>query len=112
MYDLLADTGASANKTDTRSTPTLLLSRKALALKPSPPGDWDGSQNTGKYISGIRQIRVHSAAQAKALLKLGQLHRRVFGTLANSQSSRSHALVTIKLLRGHRGEYDASKILL
>ncbi|EMD41577.1 hypothetical protein CERSUDRAFT_146637, partial [Gelatoporia subvermispora B] len=58
----------------------------------------------GKYIAGLRQIRVRSAAQAKALLKLGQLHRRVFGTVANSQSSRSHALVTIKILRVHRGE--------
>lgn len=103
VYDLLADTDSSSS---TRSGPNLLLSRKALALKPSPPSDWDGSQNIGKYISGLRQVRVHSAAQAKALLKRGQLHRKVFGTLANSQSSRSHALVTIKLLRGHRGEYD------
>jgi hypothetical protein len=111
IYDLLADTATSSNKPDSRSGPvpsTLLLSRKALALKPSPASDWDGSQNTGRYISGLRQIRVHSASQAKALLKLGQMHRKVFGTLANSQSSRSHALVTIKLLRGHRGEYDVS----
>ena len=61
---------------------------------------------SGKYIAGLRQIRVRSAAEAKALLKLGQLHRRVFGTLANSQSSRSHALVTIKVLRVHKGERD------
>jgi kinesin family protein 20 len=106
VYDLLADTDSSSTA---RSGPTLLLSRKALTLKPSPLSDWDGSQNTGKYISGLRQIRVHSASQAKALLKRGQLHRKVFGTLANSQSSRSHALVTIKLLRGHRGEHDVRK---
>lgn len=104
IYDLLADT--SSLKTGTKAGPsTLLLARKALALKPSPPSDWEGSQNTSKYVAGLRQIRVHSAAQAKEILKLGQLHRRVFGTLANSQSSRSHALVTVKVLRCHRGEY-------
>ena len=43
-------------------------------------------------------------SHAKALLRVGQMHRQVFGTLANSQSSRSHALVTIKVLRVHRGE--------
>ncbi|TFY67741.1 hypothetical protein EVJ58_g1421 [Rhodofomes roseus] len=88
----------------------LLLTRKALAVKPCPPSDTGltsseaANGSAGKYVAGIRQIRVESAAQAKALLRLGQLHRRVFGTLANTQSSRSHALVTIKILRVHRGE--------
>ncbi|KAI0963139.1 hypothetical protein AcW1_000304 [Taiwanofungus camphoratus] len=86
----------------------LLLTRKALPVKSCPPSDSGLSAaeagSAGKYVAGLRQIRVHSAAQAKALLRLGQLHRRVFGTLANSQSSRSHALVTIKILRVHRGE--------
>ena len=104
IYDLLADT--SSLKAGTKTGPsTLLLARKALAIKPSPPSDWEGSQNIGKYVAGLRQIRVHSAAQAKEILKLGQLHRKVFGTLANSQSSRSHALVTVKVLRCHRGDY-------
>lgn len=104
VYDLLADT--SSLKTGTKAGPSaLLLARKAMAIKPSPPSDWEGSQNTGKYAAGLRQIRVHSAAQAKEILKLGQLHRKVFGTLANSQSSRSHALVTVKLLRCNRGDY-------
>ncbi|KAI0359037.1 kinesin-domain-containing protein [Trametes cingulata] len=85
----------------------LLLTRKALMVKPCPlsDGDVDGdATSAGKYIAGLRQVRVRSAAEAKELLRLGQLHRRVFGTLANSQSSRSHALVTIKVLRVHRGE--------
>jgi len=108
VYDLLADT--SSLKGGTKAGPsTLLLARKALAIKPSPPSDWGGSQNTGKYVAGLRQIRVHSAAQAKEILKLGQLHRKVFGTLANSQSSRSHALVTVKLLRCHRGDYHVRR---
>ena len=82
----------------------LLLTRKALTVKPSPVSDGDGGVSAGKYVAGLRQIRVKSAAEAKELLRVGQLHRRVFGTLANSQSSRSHALVTIKILRVHRGE--------
>lgn len=104
VYDLLADT--SSLKRGTKAGPsTLLLARKALAIKPCPPSDGEGPQTAGKYVAGLRQIRVHSAAQAKEVLKLGQLHRKVFGTLANSQSSRSHALVTVKLLRCHRGDY-------
>ncbi|KAI0666331.1 P-loop containing nucleoside triphosphate hydrolase protein [Trametes maxima] len=85
----------------------LLLTRKALLVKPCPlsDGDIDGdTTSAGKYVAGLRQVRAQSAAEAKELLRLGQLHRRVFGTLANSQSSRSHALVTIKVLRVHRGE--------
>ncbi|TCD62039.1 hypothetical protein EIP91_007534 [Steccherinum ochraceum] len=84
----------------------LLLTRKALAVKPCPLADSDSTDvgSSGRYIAGLRQLRVHSAAQAKELLRLGQLHRTVFGTLANSQSSRSHALVTIKILRVHRGD--------
>ncbi|KAI0374509.1 kinesin-domain-containing protein [Pilatotrama ljubarskyi] len=92
----------------------LLLTRKALTVKPCPlsDGDVDGdATSAGKYIAGLRQVRVRSAAEAKELLRLGQLHRRVFGTLANSQSSRSHALVTIKVLRVHRGErHDPTSI--
>ena len=112
IYDLLADVS------ETSATPTsahpLLLTRKALPIKPSPPHDSpDGppGTSTGKYISGMRQLRVNSAREAKRLVKLGQLHRRVFGTLANSQSSRSHGVVTIKLLKKHRGEKDVSCLL-
>lgn len=94
----------------------LLLTRKALSVRPSPPSDaHEGSSDSssnGKYIAGLRQFRVHSASQAKALVKLGQLHRRVFGTLANSQSSRSHGLVTLKVVRGHMGERDVCEILI
>ncbi|KAI0757337.1 P-loop containing nucleoside triphosphate hydrolase protein [Daedaleopsis nitida] len=82
----------------------LLLTRKALTVKPCPASDSDGDNASGKYVAGLRQVRVRSAAEAKELLRVGQLHRRVFGTLANSQSSRSHAFVTIKVLRVHRGE--------
>lgn len=96
----------------------LLLTRKALSVKPSPASDVSdavgasATASAGKYIAGLRQFRVQSASQAKALVKLGQLHRRVFGTLANSQSSRSHGLVTLKVVRGHRGEKDVNEYVI
>ncbi|KAG7450141.1 kinesin-domain-containing protein [Guyanagaster necrorhizus] len=107
IYDLLDSVkGESATQPLPHSgnTKALLLTRKALTLKTSPPSDNAHSDIRGKYISGLRQFRVDTAAQAKALVKLGQLHRRVFGTLANAESSRSHGVVMIKIMRGHRGE--------
>ena len=85
---------------------SLVLTRQALTLRPSPPSDNVDSDSNGKYIAGLRQFRVTSAVQAKAIIKLGQLHRRVFGTLANRESSRSHGMVIIKVVRCHRGEKD------
>ncbi|KAJ7275485.1 P-loop containing nucleoside triphosphate hydrolase protein [Mycena haematopus] len=108
VYDLLDNVQDTSTGGIPRSNSgkSLLLTRKALSLKPSPPADSVDSGITGKYISGLRQFRVHSASQAKALVKLGQLHRRVFGTLANRESSRSHGMVILKVVRGHRGERD------
>ncbi|KAG1715798.1 hypothetical protein ID866_1374 [Astraeus odoratus] len=106
VYDLLASVNDGCHSG--QGTHSLLVARKALAVKPSPSVDAidESGTSTGRYISGLKQFRVTDSGQAKALLKLGQLHRRVFGTLANSQSSRSHSMVTIKVLRGHRGERD------
>lgn len=105
IYDLLESVKGDGTKIgDVLGRKSLLLKRKALALKPSPASDAADSGATGKYISGLRQFRVHSAAQAKGLVKLGQLHRRVFGTVANRESSRSHGMVIIKVMRGHRGD--------
>jgi kinesin family protein 20 len=110
VYDLLADAkGESDMHVDSPApragnSKSLLLSRKALTLRPSPQSDNPDAEVNGKYISGLRQFRIHSASQAKALVKLGQLHRRVFGTLANRESSRSHGMVIIKVIRGHRGD--------
>ncbi|KAF7978877.1 hypothetical protein HWV62_44367 [Athelia sp. TMB] len=83
-----------------RPAPALLLTRKALAVKPDAGG---------KYTAA-RSVRVRSAAAAKALLRRGQVHRRVFGTLANAASSRSHALVTVRVVRNHRAENDLGAV--
>ncbi|KAI6136884.1 kinesin-domain-containing protein [Pisolithus sp. B1] len=107
VYDLLASVDENEEGTgyhQGQAIHPLLLKRRALTVKPSPATDTIDSGSTGRYISGLKQFRVTDAAQAKALIKLGQLHRRVFGTLANSQSSRSHSIVTIRVLKGHRAE--------
>jgi kinesin family protein 20 len=113
VYDLLTsvreDSSVAPDGSHSRTAnKSLVLARTALPLRPSPPSDNLDSSINGKYIAGLRQFRVHSAAQAKSLVKLGQLHRRVFGTLANSESSRSHGMVIIKVVRGHRGERNVS----
>lgn len=86
----LAVTSATASSTP----PGLTVIRKALPLKNDPEG--------GKYVASLREIRVYNAAEAKAVMQIGILNRRVFGTLANSRSSRSHSVFTIKLVRVHR----------
>lgn len=112
VYDLLESVQNTSNPNTAAprsGNPNLLLTRQALTLKPSPPSDGLDSGIRGKYISGLKQFRVHSAAQAKALVKLGQMHRRVFGTLANRESSRSHGMVLLKIVRGHRGERNVRR---
>ncbi|CCA72134.1 related to Kinesin-like protein KIF23 [Serendipita indica DSM 11827] len=72
------------------------LHRRALGLKTSPDG-------MGKYVHGLREVRVKNAREAKAVVRMGTINRRVFGTVANAVSSRSHAIFTIKLAKIHRG---------
>ncbi|KAG7098944.1 hypothetical protein E1B28_000834 [Marasmius oreades] len=109
VYDLLETVKNQPDENESflprsGSATSLVLTRTALPLKPSPSTDSAGSGISGKYIHGLRQFRVASAAEAKALVKLGQIHRRVFGTLANRESSRSHGMVIVKVMRCHRGE--------
>lgn len=110
IYDLLAsvrdEPGIYADGRQQPGQKSLLLTRQALPLRPAPPSDTMDTECTGKYIAGLRQFRVRSATEAKSLVKLGQLHRRVFGTLANRESSRSHGMVILKIVRGHKGERD------
>ena len=114
VYDLLETVKDDASDAEAYDSPRmgqlqpLLLTRKALHLKPCPPSDFDPSATTssGKYIFGLRQFRVQSAAQAKTLVRLGQIHRRVFGTLANRESSRSHGMVILKVVKVHRALRD------
>lgn len=80
---------------------SFLVKRKALTLKNDPDG--------GKYIANLREIRVRTAEEAKAIVKLGQANRKVFGTLANQVSSRSHSVFTIKIMKS-KGAIPVSHI--
>ncbi|WVR07361.1 hypothetical protein IAU60_004402 [Kwoniella sp. DSM 27419] len=73
-----------------------VLKRHALSLKNDPEGN-------GKYIAGLKDVRVRSREEALAVFRSGQSARQVFGTLANRESSRSHGIFTIKVVRIHNG---------
>ncbi|KAK4685060.1 kinesin family member 20, partial [Tremellales sp. Uapishka_1] len=73
-----------------------VLRRKPLALKNDPEG-------CGKYIAGLNEIRVKTREEAQAVFRSGQRARQVFGTLANRESSRSHGIFTLKVVRIHNG---------
>ncbi|UZJ51432.1 hypothetical protein CBS101457_000752 [Exobasidium rhododendri] len=77
----------------------IYLQRKPLTLK-------NDAENGGKYVAGLQEIRVNSAAEARELLVRGQENRQVFGTMANRASSRSHGVFTVKVIREHAGEDD------
>jgi kinesin family protein 20 len=74
----------------------LLLKRQALQLKSDP-------STGGKYIANLQEIRVRSAEEAKRIIKVGQINRRVFGTVMNAESSRSHAIFTIRIIKVPKG---------
>lgn len=73
-----------------------VLKRRALVLKNDPEGN-------GKYIAGAHEIRVRTREEALAVFRCGQRARQVFGTMANRESSRSHGIFTVKVVRVHNG---------
>lgn len=50
------------------------------------------------YVRGLMEIEVSSMEEALQVISKGERHRKVGETLINSDSSRSHAVCTIKLL--------------
>ena len=58
----------------------------------------DGTENGEVYVKGLREVEVTSRQEAFALLKQGQRLRQKAKTELNSDSSRSHAVLTLKLL--------------
>lgn len=72
----------------------ITLNRRPLTLK-------NDTINGGKYVAGLREVKITSAEEARDLLHRGQENRAVFGTMANRASSRSHGVFTIKVVREH-----------
>eukprot|EP00877_Chromochloris_zofingiensis_P006000 jgi/Chrzof1/1653/Cz10g16010.t1 len=89
IHDLLAPT-------DNRSKPTLKLKE-----------DKQGRM----LVVGLNEVNVHSAKEALDLQKRAAKVRQSAGTCANQQSSRSHAVCTIKLQR-HANTPQAQQCLL
>ena len=87
---------ANAAPSSIPASASITLNRKPLSLK----NDHD---NGGKYVAGLREIKVTSPQEARDLLHRGQENRAVFGTMANRASSRSHGIFTIKVIRHHGG---------
>lgn len=81
LYDLLGAPGSLLDESV----------RRPLLLK----SEGDG----GKYIYGLREIKVGALSDALELVQRAQENRRVFGTGVNRASSRSHCVFTIKVIR-------------
>lgn len=77
------------------------VTRQALALRSDPA-------KGGKYVANLSEVQVTSAEDAKRVVRLGQVNRRVFGTVANKESSRSHAVFTVRVERIKR---DLEKVI-
>lgn len=92
----LANLANGAPSSIPASASSITLNRKPLSLK-------NDHENGGKYVAGLREIKVTSAQEARDLLHRGQENRAVFGTMANRASSRSHGIFTIKVIRHHGG---------
>ncbi|KAF6766987.1 Kinesin, motor domain protein [Kalmanozyma brasiliensis GHG001] len=92
----LANLANAAPSSIPASASSITLNRKPLSLK-------NDHENGGKYVAGLREIKVTSAQEARDLLHRGQENRAVFGTMANRASSRSHGIFTIKVIRHHGG---------
>ena len=89
LYDLL--NGHSLPTSDAHASAS---ARRPLVLKSEV-------ESGGKYVGGLKEVKVNSIQEAKGLLRRGQENRAVYGTMANHISSRSHSVFTIKVIREH-----------
>ncbi|KAF8343056.1 P-loop containing nucleoside triphosphate hydrolase protein [Cantharellus anzutake] len=91
--------GASSSSTTlaVQNTGTTTVSRQALSVRINPV-------NGTKYIASLKEVCVRSANEAKEAVRMGMLGRRVFGTIANRESSRSHAILGIRIERRRKDD--------
>ncbi|KAI5478637.1 kinesin family member 20/23 [Pseudohyphozyma bogoriensis] len=88
------------------------VQRNALSLKADKPapGASSASGNGNKYVAGMREVKVASADEARQILAQGQQNRRVYSTLANRASSRSHSVFTIKVVKTPKSGYSGEEL--
>jgi len=58
-----------------------------------------GGEKDEVFVCGLKEVKVNSHTEAYAVLKQGQKNRKVCGTTLNQDSSRSHSVFTVKLIR-------------
>lgn len=88
--------------TITSSNSFTTIARQALPLRSDPA-------KGGKYIANLTEVSVTTAEDARKVVAMGQVNRRVFGTVANKESSRSHAVFTIRVERIKRDLENVSE---
>ena len=59
-----------------------------------------------QYVHGCIEVQVDSAKEALETFYRGQKRRREAATALNAQSSRSHSIFTIRLIKAMKGGYD------
>ncbi len=79
-----------------------VVKRTPLALKLDSHASL-ASGAGGKHIAGLREVPIRSAADIADVLSEGKRNRVTSATLSNGESSRSHAVFTIKVLRIPKG---------
>ncbi|RKP13174.1 kinesin motor domain-containing protein [Piptocephalis cylindrospora] len=60
------------------------------------------------YIHGLREIQAMSLDEAMAIFRQGRENRTAYSTLLNKDSSRSHAILSIKVLRKKKIKTEAA----
>ncbi|GEM08643.1 kinesin family member 20/23 [Rhodotorula toruloides] len=78
------------------------VKRSALSLKADKAAPAAGQGTTTKVVGGLQEVKVSTADEGHSVLSRGQSNRRVFSTLANRASSRSHSIFTVKVVRTSR----------
>ena len=63
----------------------------------------------GTYVQGLSEHELTSAARLQALIDQGNKKRAVASTLMNSESSRSHAVVIIRVVQDTKGSVGVAK---
>ena len=64
----------------------------------------------GIYVEGLTLEELHSADEARALLRSGAAHRAVGATAMNAASSRSHLVFTLSLQAVHESEDGIKRV--
>lgn len=79
---------------------------RLFLCRPSPKNlREDATKNV--YVSGVQEIEVTTVEEALCVFYKGQDNRRKTSTALNKDSSRSHSVFTIRIVRASLDDIDA-----